>query len=75
MKTTILATVVSLGFMMAMAATGNADEAKKADVEKPVNLNSQVIDNSKDAGKSETQAKGTNDEATARPFHFVGHSE
>ena len=73
MKTTILTTVVSMGMMVGLIvgtpATGFADEAKKANLDKPENLSAQVVDNSKDAGKSEP----IKDEASARPYHFLGH--
>ncbi len=69
MKTTILATLASVGMLMGTMVF--ADDLKKTEIDKPSNLSSQVIDNSKDASKSEPKK----DEATARPFHFVGHSE
>ena len=70
MKTTILATLVSMG--MLMGTTVFADDLKKAEIEKPTNLSAQVIDNSKDAT---TKSEPKKDDTAVRPFHFIGHSE
>ncbi|MBI3556212.1 MAG: hypothetical protein HY074_08110 [Deltaproteobacteria bacterium] len=66
-KTTVILAMVG----MMMGTMVFADELKKKEIDKPTNLSAQVIDNSKEAQKSDTKK----DDTAARPYHFVGHSE